>query len=94
MTTLPLEEAVDLVKDAFVSAGERDIYTVSLHDIFLLIGSVCSIEGRGLRLWAKSRYVWQKQPILEGAGVLRAKTLYFIGCLQGFKEGFKALATL
>ncbi len=37
MTSLPEDEAVDLIKDAFVAAGERDIYTVSSH-VFTMHG--------------------------------------------------------
>ena len=41
MSSLPLDVAVDLVKDAFVSAGERDIYTVSPLSSYMLVMDDC-----------------------------------------------------
>jgi len=37
------EEAIDLLKDAFTSAGERDIYTGDFVDI-------CRIDSKGVHL--------------------------------------------
>lgn len=36
LTTLPLDQAVDLVKAAFIAAGERDIYTGDRVDIIIM----------------------------------------------------------
>mmetsp|Transcript_16825 Transcript_16825/g.46392 ORF Transcript_16825/g.46392 Transcript_16825/m.46392 type:complete len:220 (-) Transcript_16825:175-834(-) len=50
LTTLPLDKALDLVKDAFVSAGERDIYTGDEVDIMIVTREGVRKESLRLKL--------------------------------------------
>jgi len=50
LTNLPLEHALDLVKDAFVSAGERDIYTGDAVEILIITKDGTRREELALKL--------------------------------------------
>jgi 20S proteasome subunit beta 6 len=49
LANLPLERAIDLVKDAFVSAGERDIYTGDDVEIFVITPAGIAVETLALK---------------------------------------------
>lgn len=49
VTALPLVQAIDLVKDAFVSAGERDIYTGDAVELFIVTKDGVTREVQDLK---------------------------------------------
>lgn len=46
---LPLERCVELLKDAFTSAGERDIYTGDVVELFKITAKGVEVEKLQLR---------------------------------------------
>ncbi|KAG1658382.1 hypothetical protein FOA52_010060 [Chlamydomonas sp. UWO 241] len=50
LSNLPLDKALDLVKDAFVSAGERDIYTGDQVEILIITATGTRREELQLKL--------------------------------------------
>ncbi|KAI3437592.1 hypothetical protein D9Q98_000045 [Chlorella vulgaris] len=49
LSSLPLDQAVDLVKGAFVSAGERDIYTGDDVEILIITKDGVRVDSLGLK---------------------------------------------